>query len=114
MLLLILFLVVGSSLAYVSHDNLMMVSVHVGPYVFSKIPLFYVIIGSMLTGLVLSYVINLVPSISSYLALRGKENEIKKNKSEVLELTKRVHQLELDNEKLKHRTVAEPDDQNAL
>jgi hypothetical protein len=32
----------------------------------------------------------------------------------VLELTKRVHQLELENEKLKHTQDDEPSDRNAL
>ena len=114
MLILILLLVIGSMLAYLSHNNLTPVSVNVGSYVLANVPLFYVIIGSLIIGLGLSYVINLVHSISSSLALRGKEKEVKKNKNEVLELTKRVHQLELENEKLKHNSVAEPEDKNAL
>lgn len=92
----------------------MPVSVNLGPYVFSDVPLFYVIIGSLVTGLVLSYVINFLHAISTSLVLRGKENEIKKNKNEVLELTKRVHQLELENKKLKHSSDEESEDLNAL
>lgn len=92
----------------------MPVSVNFGPYVFSGVPLFYVIICSLLTGLVLSYVINLVHAAFASLKIRGKEKEIKKNKNEVLELTKRVHQLELENEKLKHNSNAQSDDPNSL
>ncbi len=114
MLLLIMLLVAGSVLAYISKSNLSVVSVNVGPYVFSDIPLFYVIMGSFLLGLVLSYVIHIFHDISMSFVLRGKKNEIKKNKDEVLELTKRVHQLELENEKLKHVSVHEPEDRNAL
>lgn len=114
MLVLILLLVVGSILAYVSKYNLMPVSVHLGTYVFSNIPLFYVMIGSLVTGLVLSYVMYVVHDISTSFVLRGKKKEIKRGKDEVLELTKRVHQLELENEKLKHHTRAEPEDNNAL
>jgi len=40
--------------------------------------------------------------------------EIKKEKEEVLELTKNVHQLELENEKQKNNKNAEPQDKNAL
>ena len=114
MLVLILLLVVGSILVYISKYNFMPVSVNLGPYVLSNIPLFYVIVGSLLIGLVLSYVFYLVKAISTSFTLRGKDNEIKKDKGEVLELTKRVHQLELENEKLKHRPNAEPEDENAL
>lgn len=114
MLILILFLVLGSILAYVSKYNLMPVSVHLGQYVLSDVPLFYVIVCSLIVGLILSYVIYVIHDISTSWTLRGKVNEIKKNKDEVLELTKRVHQLELENEKLKHNRVSEPEDRNAL
>lgn len=92
----------------------MPVSVHLGQYVLSDVPLFYVIICSLVLGLILSYVIYFIHDISTSWILRGKVNEIKKNKDEVLELTKRVHQLELENEKLKHSRTSEPEDRNAL
>lgn len=114
MLILILLLVIGAILAYLSKYNFMPVSVNFGWYVLSDIPLFYVIIGSVVFGLALSYVAYLVHEISTSLVIRGKDNEIKKNKEGVLELTKRVHQLELENEKLKHSPSVEPQDPNAL
>jgi len=114
MLILILLLVVGSFLVYISKYNFIPVSVNFGSYVLSNIPLFYVIVGSLLIGLVLSYLAYLVKAISTSFTLRGKDNEIKKDKDEVLELTKRVHQLELENEKLKHAPDVEPEDPNAL
>lgn len=114
MLILILLLVVGSLLAYVSQSNLMPVSINLGPYVFSDIPLFYVIVGSLAIGIAFSYVLYLIDAISTSWQLHGKESEIKKNKNEVLELTKRVHQLELENERLKTSSSSHPKDKNAL
>ncbi len=111
---LILLLVVGSLITYLSKFNFMLVSLSFGKYVFTDIPLFYVIIGSLLVGLVLSYIAFLITRISSSFKMRGKDIEIKKNIDEVLELTKRVHQLELENEKLKHEPTNEPEDKNAL
>ncbi len=114
MLTLILLLVVGSILVYISKFNFMPVSVNLGMYVVPNIPLFYVIAGSLVIGLILSYVLYLVRAISNSFKLRGKDKEIKKDEDEVLELTKRVHQLELENEKLKHNPSIEPEDRNAL
>jgi len=113
-LILILLLVVGSILVYISKFNFTPVSVNLGLYTFSNIPLFYVIVASLLFGLVLSYLIYLVHSISTSFTLRGKDKEIKKDKNAVLELTKRVHQLELENEKIRNGSDSEPTDQNAL
>lgn len=114
MFILIFVLIIGSVLVYISKYNFTPVSVNFGVYAFSNIPLFYVIVGSFLIGLVLSYLVYLVRSIFMSFKLRGKDKEIKKDKDEVLDLTKRVHQLELENEKLKHDSSSEPEDRNAL
>ena len=114
MLVLILLLIIGSILVYISQYNFMPVSVNLGLYAFSDIPLFYVIIGSLLFGLILSYLAYLIHSISTSFKLKGKDKVIKKDKDTVLELTKRVHQLELENEKLKNGSDPQPTDQNAL
>lgn len=114
MLVLITFLVVGSLLVYLSKFNFVPVSLNLGFAVYEGIPLFYVIVGSMLIGLVLSYVIYIFGSISKSLTIHGKNKEIKVYKDEVLELTKRVHQLELENEKQKNSPDSEPEDSNSL
>jgi len=114
MLILILSLIVGSLFVYVSKYNFQPVSVNLGFTSFSGIPLFYVIIVSLVIGLVLSYLVSLVQSISTSFILHGKNVEIKKNKDQVLELTKRVHQLELKNEKLGKDFGVELTDRNAL
>lgn len=114
MLVLILFLVAGSFLVYISKFNSMPVTVNLKLYTFSNVPLFYVIVGSLLIGLVFSYLVYLIPAISAAFKLRGKDKEIKQNKNEVLELTKRVHQLELENEKLEHDSGRQFEDRNSL
>lgn len=115
MLVLILLLVLGSALVYISKFNFAPVSVNLGFAIFSNIPLFYVIAASLVIGLVLSYLIYRIQAISTFFEIRGKNNEIKKDKEEILELTKRVHQLELEKEKMKNSPEEiKPTDQNAL
>ena len=54
-------------------------------------------------------------SVFTSFAMHGKDNKIKQTKSEVVDLTKQIHQLELENERLKNNsTVIEPPDKNAL
>ena len=114
MLEIIFSLIVGTLLVYISRYNFQPVSVNLGFTVFSGIPLFYIIVGSLLIGMVLSYLVSVITSISTSFVLHGKNVEVKKNKGEVLELTKRVHQLEIKNEKLGKESGIEPDDRNAL
>lgn len=113
MLNIIFLLVAGSVLAYISNNNLEPVSVNLGTYVFANVPLFYVIVGSTLIGLGVSYVFQLLSNISNAFALRSKRIEISHSRDQVAGLTKRVHQLELENEKLK-KDSAMPHDANAL
>ncbi len=102
-------------MVYLAQNNLMPVTLRLATYTFSGIPLFYIIIGSLLTGLGLAYLSYLVSSIFTGFAIRGKDNKIKQGKSEAVDLTKRIHQLELENERLKnHSALAEPQDKNAL
>lgn len=114
MLILILSLIIGSLLVYTSRYNFQPVTVNLGFAVFSGVPLFYVMIGSLMVGLVLSYLASLIQSVSTSFILHRKNIEIKKKKDEVLELTKRVHQLEIKNEKLGKYAGIEPGDSNAL
>jgi hypothetical protein len=93
----------------------MPVSVNLGVVTFSNIPLFYVIAAALIIGLLLSYLVYRIQAISTFFQVRGKNKEIKNEKEEVLELTKRIHQLELENEKIKNGSVeTEPTDQNAM
>ena len=102
-------------MAYIAQDNLTQVTLQLGSYSYPGIPLFYIIIGSLLTGLSLAYLISLVTSIFTDFTIREKNKKIKQTKSEIVNLTKRIHQLELENEKLKNNsTTHEPTDKNAL
>lgn len=102
-------------MVYLAQNNLMVVSLHLGTYVFTDIPLFYVIIGSLLTGLILAYLVYVFKSIVTAFTMHRKDKKIKEGNSEIVDLTKRIHQLELENEKLKHSpSVHEPQDTNAL
>ena len=113
--ILILLLVAGAIMVYLAQNNLMLVPLHLGGYVFSDIPLFYIIIGSLLTGLGLAYLIYLVNSIFTAFSMHKKDTAIKQGKSEIIELTKQIHKLELENERLKNNSaVTEPQDKNAL
>jgi len=114
MIILILILILGSGLVFVSKYNFALVTVNFGTFALTNIPLFYVIIGSVVFGLVISYLVHLTSSISTFFAMRGKNNQLKHEKEDVLELTKRVHQLELENEKIKHEPEVTNDDPLAL
>ena len=115
MFILILLLVVSGIMVYLAQNNLTLVSLQLGSYMFANIPLFYVIIGSLLTGLGLAYILYLINSISTTIAMHKKDTTIQETKNEIVDLTKQIHQLELENERIKNNTtIIEPEDKNAL
>lgn len=115
MITLILILLIGAVFVYLAQNNLTQITLHLGSTVITNIPLFYVIIGSLLTGLILAYLIHLVNSIFVAFSMHGKDTKIKQGKNEIADLTKRIHQLELENERLKNNSTSdEPQDTNAL
>lgn len=101
MLRLIILLVFGSVMAYLSLENTLAVPVTLFGYTFPHVPLFFVIIGSMLGGILLAYVIHLVQSLFTALILRSKDKKIRDERNELAELTKKYHQLEIENAELK-------------
>lgn len=100
-------------MAFFAQYNLTPVSLNLGYAVFNDIPLFYVVVGAMLIGLGIGYLSYLIHSLSTAFTIHGKDHALKQAKEEVAELTKRVHQLELENGKLK-KTSKIPFDDKAL
>jgi len=87
--------------AYFATQNTQHVSVSVAGYHITAIPLYVVILIALLSGIFISWLFSMAGSISSFITIRGKDKVIKDKKRESTDLTKRVHQLELENEKLK-------------
>jgi len=101
MLTLILFLIFGSGLAYLAFQNSAHVTLVFLNYTFPDVSLFFVILGSMLVGVLLAYIIQLVNSISTALTMHSKDRQIKDSAKDVTQLTKKTHELELENESLR-------------
>ena len=101
MLTLIILVLFGILTAFFATQNTALVTITLASYTFKGIPLYLIVLASLLLGLVLSSLLSLANSIVSSFTIRGKDVKIKETKQTVTELTKRIHQLELENEHLK-------------
>lgn len=101
MRLLIILIISGSLLAYFAIQNPAPVTVNLAQFTISNVPLFYVIIGSILVGLLIGYLISLIKALTVNFALRGKNKKLADVEKEKVQLVRQVHQLELENEQLK-------------
>lgn len=102
----------GLLIAYFATQNTGDISLNFLNYTLPGIPTYIVVVGGLLVGLLLSWIISLVNGIGTSFTLRGKENKIKDYGKENAELLKLNHQLELENTRLKAETSAPTDDKS--
>jgi uncharacterized membrane protein YciS (DUF1049 family) len=114
MLNLILLVVFALAFGYFSTQNTLTIPLALGPYTITAIPLYVVIGATLLLGLTFAWLISFLDSFTIKMTLRGKENEIKKNKTAIHEMTKKINELQIENANLKGELKNEPMDDISL
>jgi uncharacterized membrane protein YciS (DUF1049 family) len=112
MFALIVLFIFGIGVAFFATQNTQAISITLANYPLTGIPLYLIVLVSLLLGFVVSWIISSVDVIASALKMHGKENTIKNANKQISELTKRVHQLELENERLKGESGHPRDDKS--
>ncbi len=112
MFVLVVLVLFGIGGAYFATQNTQTASITLANYSYSGIPLYLIALGSLLVGFVVSWLISLVDGVSSYFRIHGKDSALKDAHKEVAELTKRVHQIELENERLRAESGHPADDKS--
>lgn len=103
MLSLIVFFLFGLAVAYFAIQNTLGVTMVLANNIFTGVPLYLIVIGSILTGIVLSWIISGLNAISVYRKLRGKEKVIESDQREIHALKEKVAALETENVQLKEQ-----------
>ena len=114
MIALILFIGFGLLFGYFATLNTSLVSVHFGTSSLGHVPMYVIILSSFGLGIVFTSLFYFVKSISSMYAIGKKKKELSEKEKEVLELTKRIHELELANTKLRAKNGEEDTDDESL
>ncbi len=109
---LIITVLFGLVIAYFAIQNTAIISLKFLNYQIPGIPTYIVVVGALLVGLFLSWIIGFVNDIATGFTMRGKEAQIKDYGKENAELLKVNHQLELENTRLKAETNAPLDDKS--
>lgn len=101
MLLLIVLLVFGLGVAYFAMQNTTVVMLNLFGNIIPGVPLFFVVIGSMLVGFVVAYVIYVAHSVTSGVKMWGKEMKIKEVEGRASTMEERIRELEAENQLLR-------------
>jgi lipopolysaccharide assembly protein A len=113
MITLLIVLLSGLIVGLFATQNTQNVSIFFAQYTLNEIPLYIVVMGALIFGIAVSWLISTVGSISSLLTIHSKNKKINEGKAESVGLTKKVHQLELENERLKAE-LNKPGDEKSL
>ena len=110
MLVLLITVAFGIAVGYFATQNTDPVTVRLAEYAFEEVPLYLVVLGTLLVGLLIAWVLYFAKSVSAGLTIYGKEKAVKKAKHTVADLEQRVHDLETENARLRvqHSTTSEP------
>lgn len=109
MLTLILTVIIGIAFAFIAIQNTNPVTVSLYNTQFSNIPLFVVMLGSLLVGLLVAGIMSALDSLGSYIALHRKDSKINEAHTTIGDMQKRVHDLELENAHLRGEHTGETD-----
>lgn len=113
MLILVFTVVMATIFAFFATQNTSSVSLTFLGYAIPDIPVYLAVIIPFLVGLLVSFLFHMAKDLSSSLTINEEKGKIKNLKKELAEVTKRAHQLEVENAKLKTQ-VGEPDDENSI
>lgn len=70
-------------------------------YTIENVPLYLVILGSLLLGFLIAGVLSSITSMFSAFKIMGKDNTINSSQKEIESLKEKIHQLELEKAQLK-------------
>ena len=90
-------------MTFFATQNPTSVSIVLASFKWDNVPLYLVVILSLLLGLLIAWLFGLLSSLSSSITIFGKDVKIKKEKQTVAQLNNRVAELETENAKLNEK-----------
>ena len=101
MLVLLVGVIFGLAIGYFATQNTTPVTIQVAQYAFKEVPLYLVIVGSLFVGLFIAWILYFARSISSTLAIHGRDHALKRARQTTADLEMRVQELQAENAQLK-------------
>jgi uncharacterized integral membrane protein len=102
--ILIIAVIAGIGIAYFAMQNPATISITLASYHFFNIPLFMLVAGSLLFGLLIAWIISLFGSLGNSFLFHKQKNRIEKDNQIIHDLENKIHNLELENVRLKEKS----------
>ncbi len=102
MFVLIVVIILGLIFSYFATQNTVGVTLKLNDLAL-QLPLYIIVLGSLLLGIVISWIMNLTDVFASFLTIHGKDSAIKQDRKVISNLKNKMHDLEIENARLKGR-----------
>lgn len=100
---LLLTILIGFGIAFLSMSSTSDITLTVGDYSYSNIPLFVITTGTYLLGMVLAWIIEVPQAIGTAFQIGGLSRTIKSGNNTIRDLQNKINKLEVENGKLNER-----------
>jgi uncharacterized integral membrane protein len=101
MLALLIAVLFGLGIGYFATQNTVPVTIQLGEYALTEVPLYTVILGSLFMGLFIAWILYVARCVSSRVTIYGKDYAVKKAQRTANTLEHRVQELETENAALR-------------
>ncbi|HYK08652.1 MAG TPA: lipopolysaccharide assembly protein LapA domain-containing protein [Candidatus Eisenbacteria bacterium] len=103
MLSLLLLVIFALGVAYFATQNTGLSHILLGGYLLKDIPVYVIVIASLLLGIFVSWLLSIADKFSTYFTIHGKESEIKRMQKEINDLRHENRVLEAENSRLQEK-----------
>ncbi len=111
--IIILSVILGLGIGFFATQNGELISLYFGSFTLPNVPVYLAVVGALLLGLLLAWIFYILRSFSSSMTLHSKESKLKEANKTIAQITKSLHQLEIENARLKEKSGEEgPDDKS--
>jgi hypothetical protein len=106
-----LLIIFGLGVAYFATQNTGNVHILLGTYLISGIPLYILVIGSMLLGVFMSWLISMVNAFSVLFSIHKRDTALKHSEKEIKNLEEKNHELEMELARITGKNPQTPDEE---
>ena len=111
---LILLVLFSFLMAFFATENTTLTNITFAGNTFTAIPVYMVVMGALLFGIVISWIIHLMSSLSHSMTIHGKESELKSANAEIKELKKQNENLNVEIAHLKGQKKEVKEEKNEV
>jgi uncharacterized integral membrane protein len=93
--------ILGLAIGYFALQNATPVNIQLGEMVFSEVPVYLIAVGSLILGILVASIFYLARTVSANMTIHGRHNQPTTDNKTVVALERRIHDLEIENTRLK-------------